>query len=163
PGEAFRTLQTLLPPLTDCSPEAIGALPLLQFALGDSAVFDVRPEHYVGVATTGPDGCRYNLQGVGDTSTRTVVLGVPFLLDRDVAFDQGRMRVGATGGRPEPHGAGAAAPPSASDQAAGGASSAGAQGPRGVRAGRRSPVALALRGGRLRRANGHRRARAAAA
>lgn len=163
PDEAFRTLVGMLPALTDCSPEAIGGLPRLQFALGDGAIFDVGPEHYVGVASAGSDGCKYHVQGVGGTSTRTVLLGVPFLLDRDVAFHQGRMSVGITGGK-LPESTSPMPPPSASAQAADGTSLAEVGGgPLGAPAGRGSPLALASLGGRLRRPRGRHRSQAAAA
>lgn len=94
PDQAFQAVKQLLPPLeSGCSSDVMSGLPRLRFRFGEDRLFEVRPEHYVEVPEDGSSNCRYNIQSAGDTSSRTVVLGVPFLLDRDVAFDQGRMRV----------------------------------------------------------------------
>lgn len=91
--------------LRGCSPDAIQELPTLGFVLGNGHTYELKPERYVEVATarvsdeltpdsddSGPH-CRLLIQASGDFA-RTAILGLPFLMDRDVAFDQGHMRVG---------------------------------------------------------------------
>lgn len=92
--------------LQGCSKEAISEMPVLGFVLGNGHTYELHPEKYVEVATKRPDDdlsadadddsgphCRLRIQASKDFA-RTAILGLPFLLDRDVAFDQGHMRVG---------------------------------------------------------------------
>lgn len=92
--------------LQGCSKEAISEMPVLGFVLGNGHTYELRPEKYVEVATKRPDDdlsadadddsgphCRLRIQATKDFA-RTAILGLPFLLDRDIAFDQEHMRVG---------------------------------------------------------------------
>lgn len=89
--------------LHGCSDYAIQELPVLGFVLGNGHTYELHPERYVEVATSRPSDeleeedsgphCRLRIQSSGDFA-RTAILGLPFLLDRDVVFDQGRMRIG---------------------------------------------------------------------
>jgi hypothetical protein len=100
PLHAFELLQEQLH-LGDCSQEAIAELPTLGFLLGNGHAYELRPSRYVEFAdeatfsgnTRSAHRCRLVFQPTGDMSGRTAILGLPFLLDRDVGFDQDRMRV----------------------------------------------------------------------
>jgi len=97
PAPAFGQLGAQLVP-EDCSPGAISALPSLRLVLADSHVHEVMPQQYVEVSEKDPSKCRPLVFPAEDFSNRTVILGVPFLLDRDVVFDQERMRIGVLEG-----------------------------------------------------------------
>eukprot|EP00927_Polykrikos_kofoidii_P061975 TRINITY_DN56795_c0_g1_i1.p1 TRINITY_DN56795_c0_g1~~TRINITY_DN56795_c0_g1_i1.p1 ORF type:complete len:406 (+),score=53.30 TRINITY_DN56795_c0_g1_i1:52-1269(+) len=72
----------------------IGALPRIEFILGGRS-FHVGPERYVEVSAVDPSHCRVLIDELDDdVSLRTFILGIPFMLDRDVWFDQGRMQIG---------------------------------------------------------------------
>jgi len=92
--------------LQGCSKEAISEMPVLGFVLGNGHTYELGPEKYVEVATKRPADdlsadddddsgphCRLRISATKDFA-RTAILGLPFLLDRDIAFDQGHMRVG---------------------------------------------------------------------
>merc|ERR1719183_1142109 len=103
PEPALKLLRKRLK-LGGCSQEAIQELPTLGFVLGNGHTYQVSPEKYVEFAhpsesadlstddDSGPH-CRLQIQSSGEDYTRTAILGLPFLLDRDIAFDQGRMRI----------------------------------------------------------------------
>jgi len=99
PGPALKQLGKRLK-LGGCSKEAIQELPTLGFVLGNGHTYELHPEKYVEFAhpsevvdddDSGPH-CRLRIQPSG--YSRTAILGLPFLLDREVAFDQDNMRVG---------------------------------------------------------------------
>jgi hypothetical protein len=101
PEPALKALESRLK-LHGCTPGAIQELPTLGFVFGNGRTYEVGPDKYVEVATPkeGDDSeaavphCRLVIRPTGDFSSRTAILGLPFLLDRDIVFDQGNMRVG---------------------------------------------------------------------
>lgn len=105
PEPALKQLERRLK-LRGCTQEAIQELPTLGFVLGNGHTYEVRPDRYVEFATVSESDdldsdnhdsaphCRLLINPTGGDSTRTAILGLPFLLDRDIAFDQGRMRIG---------------------------------------------------------------------
>lgn len=131
PAHAFDLVRQRLTP-NDCSLAAIQALPGLRFFLGGESVagqgagkpavaaYEIGPERYVEVSRTDPSRCRLLVEAA-EGSTRTVVLGLPFLLDRDVAFDQDRMLVAVAGASSDAMGSAVAMPalaaPRSSDKA----------------------------------------------
>mmetsp|Transcript_129510 Transcript_129510/g.242267 ORF Transcript_129510/g.242267 Transcript_129510/m.242267 type:complete len:403 (-) Transcript_129510:54-1262(-) len=114
PKLAMEKLKRLLR-LDGCSAGAINALPRLGFLLGNGLTYEIHPERLVEFSNAeleedakavsdnaaADDGahCRLMVNEI-DAFSRTVMLGLPFLLDRDILFDQGRMRVGLTGAVP---------------------------------------------------------------
>lgn len=101
--------------LEGCSAGAVNALPRLGFLLGNGLTYEIHPGRLVefsnpereedakaisnDAAVENTGHCRLMLHEIDDFS-RTVILGLPFLLDRDILFDQGRMLVGLTGALP---------------------------------------------------------------
>lgn len=108
PAQVLKSLKSRLS-LDGCSESAIQELPTLGFVLGNGHTYNLPPERYVEISTkpaseeltedSGDDAvdrphCHLMISPMGEYSTRTAILGLPFLLDRDVAFDQRRMHVG---------------------------------------------------------------------
>jgi len=105
PAPALKKIKDRLQ-LESCSESSIQELPTLGFVLGNGHTYEVRPEKYVEISSAriseeltedeADDGphCRLLIQPTGDFSARTAILGLPFLFDRDIAFDQEHMRVG---------------------------------------------------------------------
>lgn len=104
PAAALDSVRAHLP-LDDCSPGSIAALPSLRLAWGEGGhQHEVRPQHYVDVSDDDPPRCRLLLSAADSFGTRTAVLGLPFFLGRDVAFDQDLMRVGISDTAPRQDG-----------------------------------------------------------
>jgi hypothetical protein len=104
PAHVLKSIEKRLR-MDGCSERAIQELPTLGFVFGNGHTYNLRPEKYVEMSTarisqqlTDDDSddiphCRLLIHPTGEYSMRTAILGLPFLFDRDIAFDQGHMRV----------------------------------------------------------------------
>lgn len=75
----------------DCANNS--ALPQVGFMIGN-ITYTIGPEAYVEVSKVDPSKCRLLIHQVDDFSTRSAVLGHPFLFNHYAVFDQENLRVG---------------------------------------------------------------------
>lgn len=102
--------------VSDCTD--LGSLPTLGVVLGDRT-FGISPQHYVEISKVDASHCRLLVRPIDDgETTRTVILGQPFLLGRTALFDQAAMRIGLSDAAPVEAAPAEAAPPEGGEPAA---------------------------------------------